>query len=280
MADEVMSSATELSAIIPEKWSGKFYEVLLAELPFNSLVSRDYEGEISDLGDIVHIPSIPEFDEADEVPETSRVDADAVTLTEQSLEINKRVAKDFIVTKKARLQSLPFVDAVQDMAVYSIMKKIQALIIAAISPSTSAPDHTVAYDSGTTLGLGDALEVKELQDAQNVPQNDRHMVAGSAQWNDVFNITGFTSSDFLASGSPLQTGQLPAQLLGFMPHMTTVVGNTSYWFHRSFMTLAVQQGMDVQQYDLGVDGKRAARINCDVLLGLKQLSNLRVVTLA
>lgn len=280
MADRIMSAGTETSVIVPEKWSARYYEVLLADLPFNSLVSRDYEGEIQDLGDTVNIPSVPEFEEAVVLAETARADADAVTIESQALVIDLRPVKDFIVTKKARLQSIPFVDSVQEMAVYAIMKKIQALIIERIAPSASAPDHTRAYASGTTLGLADVLAVKELLDDQNVPQSMRHFVAGSAQWNDVFNITGFTSSDFVASGSPLQSGELPAQLLGFQPHMTTLVGNTSYWFHTSFMTMASQQGLNIEEFNLGVDGKRAARINCDTLIGIKQLSNKRVVTLA
>jgi hypothetical protein len=44
--------------------------------------------------------------------------------------------------------------------------------------------------------------------------------------------------------------------------------------------MATQQGMNVSVYDLGVDGKRAQRVNCDTLLGLKQFDNLRVVTIA
>ncbi len=280
MADQVHKTSAELSVLVPQIWSRKFYDVLLAELPFNSLVSRDYEGEISNLGDTVKISSFPEFSDADDVAEDARVDADSITVTQQSLVINKRIAKDFIITNKAMLQSLPAMDKLRDLAIYSINKRIQSLIIASIVPNASAPDHSIAYTSGTTLALADILAAKELLDTQNVPQSDRHFVSGSAQWNDVFNITGFTSSDFVASGSPLQTGALPAQLVGFMPHMTTVVGNTSYWFHTSFFTIAAQQGLAVNQYDLGVDGKRAIRINIDTLLGMKQLDGLRVVSIA
>jgi hypothetical protein len=124
------------------------------------------------------------------------------------------------------------------------------------------------------------LAAKELLDAQDVPMADRHIVLGSAQLNDVFNLVGFTSSEFLVSGAPLQTGELPAALLGFMPHFTTEVGNTSYFFHSSFFTMAAQQGLNVQQYDLGVEGKRAMRVNVDTLIGMKQLDGLRVVTIS
>ncbi len=280
MADQLERTSSEVSVLVPQIWSARYYDVLLAELPFNAVVSKDWEGEIQALGDTVKISSIPEFDEAIELAEDARSDADAVTATQQSLVINTRMVKDFIVTNKAQMQSIPFVDKLRELAVYAINKKIQAKIISLIVPNAAAPDHSIAYDAGTTLALADMLEAKELLDNQDVPMSDRHFVVGSAQLNDIFNITGFTSSDFLVSGAPLASGQLPPSLLGFAPHFTSLVGNTSYWFHSSFFTMASQKGLNINEYDLGVDGKRASRINCDVMMGFKQLDGLRVVTIS
>lgn len=277
MANEFMTTGAEVSAIVPEQWSSKYYDVLLAELPFSSLISKEYEGEISNLGDTVNIATIPEFADATELPEADAADADSVTVGSQALVINKRIVKDFIVTNKALLQSIPFVEKLKELAIYSIQKKIQALIISLTVPS-AAPDHTLSAVTPGIYALADVLAVKELLDNQNVPQSDRHLVLGAGPLNDIFNITGFTSSDFVASGSPLASGQLPAQLVGFMPHFTTVVGSTVYAFHSSYFTLASQTGLNVAEFDLGVEGRRAKRINCDTLLGLKQLSGLRVTT--
>ncbi len=277
MANAYMDTANEVSAIVPEQWSSKYYDVLLAELPFNSIISKDYEGDIANLGDTVNIASIPEFSDATELPEADAADADAVTIGSQALVINKRIVKDFIVTNKALLQSIPFVEKLKELAIYSIQKKIQSLIISLTVPS-AAPDHTITAVTPGVFALADILAVKELLDNQNVPMSDRHLVLGSGPLNDIFNITGFTSSDFVASGSPLASGQLPAQLVGFMPHFTTVVGSTVYAFHASYFTMASQQGMAVAEYDLGVEGRRAKRVNCDTLLGMKQLSDVRVAT--
>lgn len=278
MANAYMDTGAEVSAIVPKLWSQKYYDVLLAELPMNSLISKDYEGEISNLGDTVKIPTIPEFADATELPEIDANDADAVTVTTQDLVINRRIVKDFIVTNKALLQSIPFVEKLKELAIYSINKKIQSLILSLTVPSAAAPDHTLAAVTPGTFALADILALKELLDTQNVPMSDRHFGLGAGPLNDIFNITGFTSSDFVASGSPLQSGQLPAQLAGFMPHFSTVFGSTVYAFHSSYFTMAAQQGMNVAEYDLGVEGRRAKRINCDTLIGLKQLSNLRVAT--
>lgn len=280
MSNQIMTAGTELSAIVPAVWSRKFFEVLKNELPFASLISRDFEGDIQALGNTVSIATIPEFSEATLLAEDAAGDADAVTISQQQLVINKRIYKDFIITNTAMLQSLPFVDQLRDMAVYAVNKKMDAIIAADIVPSASAPDHSIAYTAGTTLALVDILNAKELLDTANVPLSDRHSVLGPAQTNDVFAITGFTSSDFVLAGSPLTSGELTQKLLGFSPHMSNAVGNTSYWFHRSFYAMAVQQGLNIKEYDQGGSGLRATRINVDVLAGFKQLDGKRVVSIS
>lgn len=277
--DEIFTTNNEVAAIVPELWSANYFAVLLQNLAYNSLISTEWEGEIKDLGSVIHLASFPEFGLGEELAEDAESEAEATVIGSQALTINKRVVKDFIVSKKAMLQSLPMMDKLRDLAVYAIMKRIQLTIIETIIPSASAPDHTIAYTSALTLALVDLIAGKKLLDEQNVPFADRHMVVGSGPLNDIFNIVGFMSSDFSASGG-LNSGNVPSQLLGFAPHFTTAQGTTTTLFHRSFMTMATQQGMDVKLYDLGVvNGKRATRVNLDTLYGLKQMDNKRVVTI-
>lgn len=277
MTDKIMSTELETSVIVPEVWSANFYDTLLADLPFNSIVSRDYEGEIQQLGDTVKISTVPEFSDATILPEGARNDADAVVVTQQNLVINKNIVKDFILTKKSQKQSIPIMDKLRDLAIYSIMKKIQEIIIELTVPAVA---NQLSYTTGTTLVFADILAAKEKLDDNDVDIANRHGVMGSAQTNDVLNQTNFTSSDFITSGAPVITGQLPPALLGFAPHFTTVVGDTSYWFHNSYFTMAAQQGISVSEFDLGVDGQRADRVNVGWLGGFKQLDEDRVATLS
>lgn len=281
MADQILRASTELDALVPELWSAAFYDTLLASLPFNSSVSTDWEGEIQALGDTVNIMSFPQFDLAQELAEDEKADADGITVSKLQLVINKRVVKDYIITNKALAQSIDSANKLRDLALHSILRKMQKIIIAEIVPNASAPDHSIAYDSGTTLALADILEAKELLDTQNVPDDgQRSMILDSPQWNDIFNITGFVSRDFIPAGSPLSSGSLPTPILGFQPKMTTEAASVSYFFHPMFLTLAVQEQPAVAVYDLGVEGKRAKRVNMDVLFGVKQLDGLRVATIS
>jgi hypothetical protein len=129
MADQLMLSTGELSALIPEKWSQTYYDVLLAKLPFNDSIASDYQGEINELGDTVNVQTIPEFAIGNELAEGASNDAESLTVTTQQLVANRRIVKDFIVTKKSLLQSIPFVDKLEEHAAYAIMKKVHSIIV-------------------------------------------------------------------------------------------------------------------------------------------------------
>lgn len=280
MADQIHRKSVEFDGITPEIWSARWYPTLLENMAFNDSVSRDYQGEIASLGDTVNINDFPQFDLAEEILEDERANADSLTPNKQQLIINKQLAKDYIVTERAMIQSLDAEDRLRDLAIHAHMKKMQKIIIAETVPSASAPDHQIAYDSGTDLALADILEAKGLLDAQDVEEMGRCMIVGSKQYNDLFNITGFTSRDFIPAGSPLTQGAITTPILGFDFKWTTEVGDTSYFFSPLYQTLAVQQSPTVKVYDLGVDGKRAMRVNMTVLFGVKQLSDVRVVTVS
>lgn len=89
-----------------------------------------------------------------------------------------------------------------------------------------------------------------------------------------------TSRDFVPAGSPLSTGEFAVPLAGFEPKFTSVAGATTYLFHPSFLTLAIQQDLNIEMASLAADGVRGLRVNCDALMGVAQLDNLRVVTIA
>lgn len=280
MANQIFSSGTELAAIVPEIWSAKYQETNRALLPFIDLVSDEWRGEMSDLGDILNINKFPEFSQAALLSEGAAGDAESVTVTQTQLTVNNRPYKDFIVTKKSQLQSLDFMDKLRDNAIYAIQKKIQQIIVDAIVPSASAPDHQIAYDSGSTLALADILEAKELLMTANCPMEDLHMVVGAAQYNDLYNISGFNSKDFVPSGSPLSSGEFQVPLAGFMPHFTTVAGSTSYFFQKDFMAMVMQQELQIEVVSMGADGIRGTRVNVDALMGVAQLDDERVVTIS
>lgn len=278
--DKFMRASTELDAIVPELWSARFYPTLKERFPYIDSIARDYEGEIQALGDTVRIPNVPQFDNAQEITEDEAVDADAVTITTTSLVINKQIAKDFIITKKGMAQSIDAANELRDLALHAIMKKMFDVIVAEVVPSASAPDHQIGFTSGTTLALADILNAKELLDTADVEEAGRQMITGAAQINDLFNVTGFVSRDYIPAGSPLTSGQIQTPVCGFQVKWSSRMGNVVHAFHPIFQQMAVQQMPEVEVISLGASGKRATRVNMDVLFGTKQVSNVRVVSIS
>jgi len=271
-------SSAERLVLRSAVWSAKFQETLVAALPFNDSVARDYEGEVTQVGDRVHVSQFPEFPAAIDLVEAATNDTVAVTATGYDLVINHELAQDFSITDRAQVQTLDSMNALRDLAIYSILKKMQSIVIAATVPAGA---NAIAFDAGNTLGLADILEAKELLDSANVSMVGRVMIADAPQWNDVLNISQLSSSDYIASGQqPVQEGMLPGKLVGFEPKMTTEASNVSYFFHPSYLQMAVQKGLSVQAYDMGVTGVRATRVNCTVLMGVVQADDTRVVTIS
>lgn len=276
-----MTAGGAVSAIVPQIWSQKFTQNLRAALPWIDCVARDYEGEIQNLGDRVFIPTLPDGSVASIMGEGAVGETDAATASTTPLIINLRAYKDFKISDQAQLQSISFMDQLRDIAINAIMQKMQNLIIASVVPSPSAPDHTLAYTSGTTLALVDILAAKRLLDAANVPDDSRFMISGTGQANDMLNIVNFVNTQYaptMAGAAPSITGAVQLPVEGFIPKKTTANGNVSHFFHRSFLQMAVQKQLSIKLYDLGVLGERGYRLNVDILFGLKQNFDTRVVS--
>lgn len=276
----IMTGGTELATLLQTKWSAKFFPTKRANLVFEELTNDDYQGDASILGNAIRINTVPDFDEADLLPEGASADSDTVTTTSQTLTINKRPHKDVIVEDMAKLQSVPFMDKLEEAMIYSILRRVQTEIIAVFVPSTSAPDHAISYDSGSTLGKVDILEAKELMDTANVPMSDRYMVVGAAQLNDLFNISEFTSRDYNGGETVFNTGTFSKPFLGFVGKFTTAVSSVTYCFQRAMIAAVYQKQLNVTVADGAWSGARAKRINADLLMGVRQLDDERGVTIS
>ena len=279
MADQVISSDGLFTAIVPEIWSATYQTNLRATTPFLSLIASDYEGEISSLGDTVRIPTMADGAVANDLTEGAAGDASTVTVSTTSLVVNTMLYKDFIITDKAQLQSIDSMSMLQDNAIFAIQHKFHQNIIAAIVPSAASPDHTIGYDSSTTLGDADLLEVLDLEKAANW-QGQKYFVTGGAQYNDIVGLDKFANKDTNDGSAPSVTGVITSNIYGHGFMQSGDCGTTTSAFMPSFMQSAVQKSIQIEVVRQGADGKRSWRVNVDNLVGIVQVNNTRVITLS
>jgi len=277
MADQVLTVGGSNAAIVPEVWSSLFQTEFNDSVVFPAIVRRDYEGEISGRGDTVHIPSIADVTATD-LLDGARNDAITITATVDDLVVDSIAAVDFKVSTLADLQSIPFMDELRARGSAAILRKIQDDMIAAVSPSASAPDHVIAYDSSTTLQDADLLEAFDLEATANWARSqDKYLVTGELQYNDIANIAKFYDKT-LSGVAGVEQGKMLAPVYGHSVSSSTACGTTTYLFEGSFMQAAIG-GLNVSVTDLAVLGERGYRLNMDVIYGIKQVHNDRVITI-
>lgn len=281
MTDQVID-VTHAAALIPEVWSSNWQPTRLAMFAFEPSVAQDYSGEISQLGDTVNATLYNEFSEADLLDEGAKSDAEAPAMTNLPIQVTSQAVKDWTLTERTLRQALDPNQQLRNLAFHSIFKRIERSIIETVSPSSANPDHVLEYATASTLALADFLAAKTALDNADVPSADRYITARPNEMNDVYNISNFTNSDFIGAGStPLTSGAITTPLLGFIPRMTTVINDdTSYFYHRLFLQLIIQDMPSIKVFDRGVDGYRELRTNTTALYGLRQMDNQRVVTVS
>lgn len=278
MADEYNTAAGTFAAIIPEQWSSNYTDNLRSSHPLTASVARTYENEVQ-VGDTVRIPTWADGTAAF-VVDGQAVDAQSTAQSTQSLVVDKIIAYDEIVTQLADLQSFEYMNMLRDRGTAAMLDKVDTYLYTLISPSTSAPDHVIDFDSGSTMVGADILEGKDLLDIQNVSSTERKLICGTAQYNDMLTLDPFVRSSYGNSATGSSQGVISEPAYGFDISSSTNAGAAAYLFHPSFMQMAIQKNLEVKVDDLSSQGIRGHRVSMTLIMGAKQIDNTRVVALS
>jgi hypothetical protein len=284
MPDAFITKTTADKAI-SEIWSAKVYESLLKNLVCANLVSREYEGEIKQKGDVVHICSIPATLAVADVSEGVAVDAVASTITETLLTIDKWKAIHVAVSHLAKVQSsIDLLSAYSSKMGYNLAKQIDSDLITELKKaSATAPDHIIQGSTPSTYAfkpLDDILIAKGLLDTQDVPEEGRFMLLNPSDYNLILALSQVQSSDYILTGAPMQDGKIPP-IFGFTPYKTTnMTAGQVLFAHPSAVNFAMQQGVEFNSYDMRAQGIHADRLIASCLYGSKVMdAGKRVVYL-
>jgi len=132
-----------LEQFIPEIWSGELLERLRKAHVFGFVANRDYEGEISQFGDIVRINTIGLIDVSDYTPNSTTLTVQTIDDAQTQLKINQRKYFAFKVDDVDSAQTKP--------------KIMQSAMREAAWSLRDQQDQYIASlytDAGITSGLG------------------------------------------------------------------------------------------------------------------------------
>lgn len=273
---------SDIAAQIQEFWSDLFMQELREKMLLGSLVNRDYEGEIRQLGDTVKVSQInaPEGQLLTVGTNADSFSSEKISTSQVEVKADKRAVASYEIEDLVLLQSqLGNKDSeIRSSLMFSVMRKINDELYSKVSPSTSAPDHT-------KTGVTDfnASEVSTLR-----------KLAGQARWNrdkpwwllvdpsynkDLLDSQTLTSSDFIGPDQPVVGGQIVSQRFGFNILEDDSRGiqtlsaadseDMALAFHPDFLLFVMQTQPTFKLSDLHSNKQFGSLLSVDVVFGSK-----------
>jgi hypothetical protein len=274
-----VNGVTELNYLIPEIWSPVMYAELRNSIMFANLFSRQYEGAIKSVGDTVKVQQIVAPAAEILTDDKNQFASSTMQINQISIVANKRASAAFEFTDLAQLQSLEFQSEAQQALVYSIRKKMEQDIIAALIPSASAPDHQIAPAAASALAAVDLATLRTLLSAALVPVEGRALLLAPSYYGDLMTSTQIMSRDFTA-GNNSQSGVVDS-FMGFqvMEH-NLLDADVGFAVHPSALQLVMQQDVRVKISDLHSQNKYGYLLSADFVYGFTLADNKRIVKIS
>ncbi len=269
-----MLTKAEYSPIIKQEWSDDFYEELRPQLGIVELISNDYEGEISDWGDTVKVQTIGTPGRAQILESDNEAyNAQVPTFSNTDLVVDKCAVFPVDITDWARYQANPkYQDQIRTMAVHEVARGVDQRIL-----DTMAPDTILGGQANMTKALF-ARAARELE-TNDVPMDGNWIALIDPLYKeDLIQVNEILSRDFSPTSSVFMSGKLKDPIYGFQTHVSNLLpANTAFFFHKSFMNIAIQLGADYKEMDLEASTNVPAhRVRVKTLFGLKQFDAKRI----
>lgn len=223
-----------LDKFIPELWSARLLLQLQKQLIYAqpAIVNRDYEGEISAMGDTVRINSIGDITVFDYARNTPMADPEVLTDAETTLTITQSKAFNFAVDDLDKAQmKVAIMDEAMRKAAYALKRTADTFVA---NKYVDVPvGNTIGSDASPKTDLGTAgkayeylVDLATILDENDVPEEGRWVVA--PPW-----FAGAMKKDsrFVATGAPQAESRLVngrvAQAAGFDILIANTVPNTA-----------------------------------------------------
>jgi hypothetical protein len=273
---EVISGKTELSSMIPTIWSSMMYEELRNKIAFLNLFSREYEGEIRNVGDTVKVNQLLAPTGEILTNDEASFSSEALAFNTFNIVANKRASASFEITDMAQLQSLEFQAQAREALVYAIRKQIEGSIISALIPSASAPDHQIAPAVASDLNAVDLAAIRTLLSEAKVPTANRYLALAPSYYGDLLQKNVVTSQDFVTANSAQDAVVSKFMGLNIFEH-DLLAADVGYAVHPSALQMVIQRDVRVKISDMHSNYKYGTLISADIIFGFTLADNKRIV---
>jgi len=273
----------ELSDQVQEFWAPMMVDELKEQAILPTLVSKDYEGSIKQGGDTVYISMV---EAAEGSIKTIGVDHQSYS-SEKLVTQRKSVVANKIIEASFELDSL--IDLQTQLGSPEGKSKIRAALnkglelqlnkylYSIVSPSTSAPDHSIASVSDFNASQVLAARLRASQ-AKWASENGWWLLLDPSYYNDFLSAATLVSSDYVGSDLPTIGGKKPFNRFGFnilednstaMNQLSPTLAAADYAlaFQPDFMYLVMQQEPTVKISDLHANKQRGYLLTAELVVG-------------
>ena len=230
-----------VTTFIPELWSARLLYALEKTHVATNLVNRDYEGQITNVGDTVHINSIGAITVKDYTRNTDMDAPEALTTSDQTLLIDQSKSFNFQVDDIDKTQSPgDLVDAAMGRAAYALADVADAFLLKTIAAGV-ATGNTIGAASGPIALTKDnvyenIVKLRTKLDKANVPNQGRTIVVPPEVYALLLMDDRFAKNEATAGQDALLNGMV-GRVAGFTVFMSnnvatgtgTDTGKTAYF---------------------------------------------------
>ena len=169
-----------ITNMIPTIWAARLLEKLRKTLVYAQpgVVSRDYEGEISDAGDRVYIHSFADLTISDYVKNTTTLTYEQLTDSRVALVIDQSKYFAFKVDDIDQAQMQPkIIDAASERASYGLSEVADRYVAGLYTGASTSPDNVIETTQFTAANVYQKfVDLSVLMDQRNLPDEGRYAV--------------------------------------------------------------------------------------------------------
>jgi hypothetical protein len=267
-----MLTRAEYSNIIKQEWSLSFFDELRPELGISSLISNSYEGNISSWGDRVNVPTMLTPGRATiRSNDNEAYNVQNPIISNQQLIVDKSSVYAVDVTDWAKYVANPnSQQEIQKVIAHEIARSLDEYLLTLFSSATS--------QSGVSaLGKNHFAQAQRVLNLANVPMMGRKVIIDNYYLEDILTVNEIISRDYSPSSSAFIDGKIKDPIYGFEIYVSNLLPqNTAWFFHESFMQVAVQKGAEYKEMDLEASTNvPSMRVRAETLFGAKLFDNAR-----
>jgi hypothetical protein len=268
-----MLTKAEFSSIIKEEWALNFFEELRPSLGIASLVSTEYEGNITGWGDRVNVPTMISGQRAQiRTSDNEAYNIQNPVVTSQQLIVDREAVYATEITDWNRYVSQPNAqEEIRKLMVHEVARSVDEYVLSLFSSSQS-------QNGVSAIGKAQFAQAQRVQNLENVPMVGRKCLIDEYYLESLLQVNEILSRDYSPLSSAFMSGKLKDPIYGYEIYVSNFLPQKTAWFfHPSAVNLAIQKQSDYKEMDLEpVTRVPSMRARVSTLFGAKLFDNKRM----